>query len=125
MSMTYTELVEMVRATPRLNTRKVRSPIGEMLDGLLIAKGWTARDLEQATRDDEYPGYVAHQYIYLIMRGKRNPKRRMLNRLLKPFGYKAVEEMRLEPTNIEKLISDHKTASEIAGGETIEQARPS
>jgi transcriptional regulator with XRE-family HTH domain len=93
----YSEHVEAMLAAPKPITRKTRSPIGEILDGLMRAKGWTARDLAEAVKNDGQLKAIPHQYIYTIMRGTRNPSKRVLDRLLKPFGYRAVEEIRLEP----------------------------
>jgi len=81
--------------------RKPNNPIGEVIDGLLTAKRWSSRDLENATRADGQPGYVSHQYISNILRGRISPGDRVLSRLLAPFGYRAVTEIRLEPLSME------------------------
>ena len=76
--------------------------IGEVLGGLLKEKGWTFRDLEQKTIEDDLPGRVTHQYISVLVRGVRVPSEQVLNRLLKPFGYRASQELRVEPITEEE-----------------------
>ena len=87
----------------RSKYRKVGSPVGEILDGLLTSRGWSLRDLENATRSDNLPGYVSHQCIGKVIRGTFTGKR-VLDRLLAPFGYRAIQEVRLEP--IERYEED-------------------
>jgi transcriptional regulator with XRE-family HTH domain len=77
--------------------RKPGNALGEILDGLLKEKHWTTRDLEELTRQDEFEGAISHQYVCLIIRGDRSPKEETLNRLLRPFGYTATQELRVEP----------------------------
>jgi transcriptional regulator with XRE-family HTH domain len=102
----HTNRIEASKAATK-NKRHPQSPVGEVLDGLLRGKGWSLRDLEAATRQDGQPGYISHQHICMIMRGKRNPGERMLNRLLKPFGYRAFMEIRFEP------IAENKKKGEL------------
>lgn len=77
--------------------RVVGCAIGEILDDLLTSKGWTTRTLEAITRFDEHKGRVAHQHISEFIRGTTVPSEFTLSRLLKPFGYRAVREIKIEP----------------------------
>ncbi len=81
--------------------RKPVGALGEMLDKLLTEKGWTTRTLSEKTLEtrigDELPERIPHQHICRIINGRWNPGERVLNRLLRPFGYTARHEVRIEP----------------------------
>ena len=91
--------------------RKPVGALGEMLDGLLKEKGWTTRDLAQKTVEtrigDELPERIPHQHICRIINGRRNPGERILNRLLRPFGYTALYEVRIQPIETKTFQSNN------------------
>lgn len=71
----------------RLKMHRSDTPFGEVLVGLLTAKGWSIRDLASAVG-------MKHQNLSVML---RSPHVRIetMNKLLEPFGYKA--EILIEP----------------------------
>lgn len=91
--------------------RRPRTAFGQVLDGLMKERKWTIRDLESAIRVDEAKAadagmigivetkrtVISHSHIAMIVRGHYVPREVTMNRLLKPFGYRATTELRIEP----------------------------
>jgi transcriptional regulator with XRE-family HTH domain len=86
----------------RLGKRHPEGAIGELLSQLMTQRSWGCRDLARESG-------VSHQYVAFVCRGHRIPRREMLDRLLLPFGLRAIYEIRVEP--IERKTEDTEVAN--------------